>query len=109
MTGFTDLLDVKKKLREFSVEGCKVIGRGAIGTGILSDQGGYLNAWGVVMQAEAATALTSLSSLWRTGYWPTADFHERTIATARYFSAGMFPIAEAEIETHALHVSRHRR
>ena len=32
MTGFTDLLDVKKKLREFSVEGCEVIGRGAIGT-----------------------------------------------------------------------------
>lgn len=32
MTGFTDLLDVRKKLREFSVEGCEVIGRGAIGT-----------------------------------------------------------------------------
>ena len=32
MTGFTDLLDVKKKLREFSVEGCEVIGKGAIGT-----------------------------------------------------------------------------
>jgi len=32
MTGFTDLLDVKKKLREFSVEGCEIIGRGAIGT-----------------------------------------------------------------------------
>ena len=32
MTGFTTLLTVRKKLREFSVEGCPVIGRGAIGT-----------------------------------------------------------------------------
>ena len=32
VTGFTNLLDVKRKLREFSVEGCEVIGRGAIGT-----------------------------------------------------------------------------
>lgn len=32
MTGFIDLMDVTKKLREISVEGCKVIGRGAIGT-----------------------------------------------------------------------------
>ena len=32
MTGFTSLLHVTKKLREFSVDGCAVIGRGAIGT-----------------------------------------------------------------------------
>lgn len=32
MTGFTDLLNVKKRLRSFSVEGAQVIGRGAIGT-----------------------------------------------------------------------------
>jgi len=32
VTGFTSLLDVKKKLREISVEGCEVVGRGAIGT-----------------------------------------------------------------------------
>ena len=32
MTGFTSILNVKKKLREFSVEGCEVVGRGAIGT-----------------------------------------------------------------------------
>ena len=32
MTGFTDLMDVKKKLREFSVEGCEIVGRGAVGT-----------------------------------------------------------------------------
>ena len=32
MTGFTDLLDVRKKLREFSVEGAEIVGRGAVGT-----------------------------------------------------------------------------
>ena len=32
MTGFVTLLDVKKKLRVFSVEGCPVIGKGAMGT-----------------------------------------------------------------------------
>ncbi len=32
MTGFTSILTVKKKLREFSVEGCEIVGRGAIGT-----------------------------------------------------------------------------
>ena len=32
MTGFTSILNVHKKLREFSVEGCEIIGRGAIGT-----------------------------------------------------------------------------
>ena len=32
MTGFTDILNVTKRLRRFSVEGCEVIGRGAIGT-----------------------------------------------------------------------------
>ena len=32
MTGFTDLLKVSRRLRELSVEGCEVIGRGAIGT-----------------------------------------------------------------------------
>ena len=32
MTGFTSILNVKKKLREFSVDGCEVVGRGAIGT-----------------------------------------------------------------------------
>lgn len=32
MTGFTELLDVKKRLRELSVEGCEIVGRGAIGT-----------------------------------------------------------------------------
>ena len=32
MTGFTSILTVKKKLREFSVEGCDIVGRGAIGT-----------------------------------------------------------------------------
>lgn len=32
MTGFTTILNVRKRLREFSVEGCEVIGRGACGT-----------------------------------------------------------------------------
>ena len=32
MTGFTSILNVRKRLREISVEGCEVIGRGAIGT-----------------------------------------------------------------------------
>lgn len=32
MTGFDTLLNVKKKLRMFSVEGCPVIGQGAMGT-----------------------------------------------------------------------------
>ena len=32
MTGFTDLLNVTKRLRTMSVEGCEIIGRGAIGT-----------------------------------------------------------------------------
>ena len=32
MTGFTSILNVYKKLRELSVEGCEIIGRGAMGT-----------------------------------------------------------------------------
>ena len=32
VTGFTELLDVHRKMREVSVEGCKVIGEGANGT-----------------------------------------------------------------------------
>ncbi len=32
VTGFTELFDVKKQLRELSVEGCKEIGHGACGT-----------------------------------------------------------------------------
>ena len=32
MTGFTSLIDVRKRLREISVEGCEIVGRGAIGT-----------------------------------------------------------------------------
>ena len=32
MTGFTELLDVKKRLREISVEGCRTLGTGANGT-----------------------------------------------------------------------------
>ena len=32
MTGFTDILTVTKRMRRFSVEGCDVVGRGAIGT-----------------------------------------------------------------------------
>ena len=32
MTGFTTLMNVKRKLREISVEGCDIVGRGAIGT-----------------------------------------------------------------------------
>ena len=32
MTGFTGLLNVKRKMRELSVEGCEIVGRGAIGT-----------------------------------------------------------------------------
>ena len=32
MTGFTELLDVKKRLRELSVEGCQKLGSGANGT-----------------------------------------------------------------------------
>jgi uncharacterized protein (TIGR02172 family) len=31
VTGFTDLLDVKKRLREISVEGCELIGQGGFG------------------------------------------------------------------------------
>ena len=32
VTGFTEMFDVRKKLREISVEGCEVIGQGASGT-----------------------------------------------------------------------------
>ena len=32
MTGFTSLLQVKKKMRRISVDGCRIIGRGAVGT-----------------------------------------------------------------------------
>lgn len=32
MTGFTNILDVKKSFREISVEGCKIIGKGGHGT-----------------------------------------------------------------------------
>lgn len=32
MTGFTGMMKVVKRLRQFSVEGCEVVGRGAIGT-----------------------------------------------------------------------------
>jgi len=32
VTGFTSILDVRKRLREVSVEGCEIIGRGAVGT-----------------------------------------------------------------------------
>lgn len=32
MTGFTDIMDVRKKMREISIEGCEIIGKGAIGT-----------------------------------------------------------------------------
>ena len=32
MTGFTSILSVTKKLRELSVDGCEIVGRGAIGT-----------------------------------------------------------------------------
>ncbi|MBQ2028204.1 MAG: anti-sigma factor antagonist [Clostridia bacterium] len=32
ITGFTEILDVKKQLRSISVDGCPEIGRGAIGT-----------------------------------------------------------------------------
>ncbi|MGN1108813.1 MAG: anti-sigma factor antagonist, partial [Oscillospiraceae bacterium] len=32
MTGFTDIMDIKKALRQVSVDGCRVIGRGAFGT-----------------------------------------------------------------------------
>ncbi len=38
MTGFTQMMDVKKALREVSVEGCKMIGRGANGTLYRIDQ-----------------------------------------------------------------------
>lgn len=32
VTGFTKLFDVRKRMREVSVEGCEIIGRGAVGT-----------------------------------------------------------------------------
>ena len=32
MTGFTKIFNIKKKMREISIEGCKVIGKGATGT-----------------------------------------------------------------------------
>lgn len=32
MTGFTDIIEVKKTIREISVEGCEIIGRGGHGT-----------------------------------------------------------------------------
>lgn len=32
MTGFTSILNVRKKLRELSVDGCEIVGRGAMGT-----------------------------------------------------------------------------
>ena len=32
MTGFTSFLDVKKRMREISIDGCEVIGKGAVGT-----------------------------------------------------------------------------
>ncbi len=32
VTGFTELLNIKRKMRSISIEGCEVIGRGAVGT-----------------------------------------------------------------------------
>ena len=32
MTGFASILNIKKKLREFSIDGCEIVGRGAVGT-----------------------------------------------------------------------------
>ena len=32
VTGFVSILDVRRKLREFSVDGCEIIGQGAVGT-----------------------------------------------------------------------------
>lgn len=32
VTGFTDLLTIKRQLREISVEGCKILGKGGSGT-----------------------------------------------------------------------------
>ena len=37
VTGFVNIMDVRKRLREVSIEGCKVIGRGAVGTVYLID------------------------------------------------------------------------
>ena len=32
MTGFTSILDVRRRLREISVDGCEIVGRGEVGT-----------------------------------------------------------------------------
>ena len=32
MTGFTDIIDIRKAMREVSVEGCEIIGKGGHGT-----------------------------------------------------------------------------
>lgn len=32
ITGFTSLMDIRKKMREISIDGCEIIGKGAIGT-----------------------------------------------------------------------------
>lgn len=32
MTCFTDIMDIRKKMREISIDGCEIIGKGAVGT-----------------------------------------------------------------------------
>ncbi len=46
MTGFTSILDVRRKLRILSVEGCEVIGRGAVGTVYRIDEDTIVKVYG---------------------------------------------------------------
>ena len=47
VTGFNTLFSVKKKLREISVEGCPVIGKGAVGTVYLLDRDTVVKVYGI--------------------------------------------------------------
>ena len=41
ITGFSDMFTVKKKMREFSVDGCTLIGKGGIGPCHLGQYAGW--------------------------------------------------------------------
>ena len=47
LTGFTSVLEARRRLREISVEGCPVIGRGAIGTVYLLDADTIVKVYGI--------------------------------------------------------------
>ncbi len=47
LTGFTEIMDVRKSLREISVEGCRILGRGAVGTVYVLDEDTVVKVYGI--------------------------------------------------------------